>query len=89
MERSELRRQELGKFGDEFLRSDSIEIDGQLRLGSGTFHCQDGPIAELIVADALAALELGTNFRFGGRRLDRRRIKLNRRILEKRKHGVR
>ena len=49
---------QLRVLGDELFRADAaVEVDGELGVGAGAFHRQDRAVAELFVADALAALE--------------------------------
>jgi hypothetical protein len=73
---------QLRVLGDELLRAGAVEVDRQLRVGTRAFHGQDGAVAELLVADPHAALQLRLPLGLRARGVDGRRIELHRRVFE-------
>src|SRR5207248_1359665 len=84
------RARQLRVLGDELLRPDAVEVDGDLRFRPAPFHGQDRADAELVVPDAGAPLQLRRGAAFlRPRRANRRGVELHRRpFLEEREHAV-
>src|SRR5262249_48730361 len=68
-------------------RAGAVEVDGELGVGTGSFHGQDRAVAELLVAYALAAFEVGFGLRFRRRGVDGGGIELHRRVFEEGHHA--
>src|SRR3954469_17192438 len=79
---------QLRELGDEFLRAGALEVDGQLRIRSASFHRQDRSVSELLMPNPHPTLQLRPRRLGLLRRVDGGRIELHRSVLEERKDGV-